>query len=261
MALTRPGADLAWSRWVLVPAQLAVTVGLAAASYRYVEMPVRNRTALRSLRARLDRFAPRQRLGIATAAGATVIVAVLAVALRSGTVHTPPALARTTAAAKASPATAPQPNGARRPLAVGASVMAAAQPELGRRMTVDAAVGRQVDAIIERLDAYRAAGQLPRRVAIQIGENGPLFSNEVDELKGALRGVRRVVLVNIRVPRSWEAEVNATLAQAVHGWRGAVLADWHTASGRPGLLYSDGTHPNPAGQRVYARVVERALRR
>jgi peptidoglycan/LPS O-acetylase OafA/YrhL len=261
MALTRPGADLAWSRWVLVPAQLAVTIGLAAASYRYVEMPVRNGTALRSLRTRLDRFAPRQRLGIATAAGATVIVAVLAVALRSGTVHTPPALARTTAAAKVSPATAPQPNGARRPLAVGASVMAAAQPELGRRMTVDAAVGRQVDAVINRLDAYRAAGQLPRRVAIQIGENGPLFSSEVGALKAALRGVRRVVLVNIRVPRSWEAEVNATLAQAVHGWHGAVLADWHTASGRPGLLYDDGTHPNPAGQRVYTRLVERALRR
>jgi lysophospholipase L1-like esterase len=69
-----------------------------------------------------------------------------------------------------------------------------------------------------------------------------------------------VVLIIVRVPRSWQDEVNATLADAVHGWRGAVIADWHTASGRPGLLYDDGTHPNAAGQLVYARMVERALR-
>jgi hypothetical protein len=223
-------------------------------------MPVRNRVALRALRARLDRRPPRQRLGIATAATAVVVVAVLAIALRAGTNHASPAIARATAAAKARPAATPQPAGARRPLAIGASVMAAAEPELGRRMTVDAAVGRQIDAVIERVDAYRAAGRLPRRVAIQVGENGPLFSNQVSALKGALRGVRRVVLINVRVPRSWQDEVNATLADAVHGWRGAVIADWHTASGRPGLLYDDGTHPNAAGQLVYARMVERALR-
>jgi hypothetical protein len=37
-----------------------------------------------------------------------------------------------------------------------------------------------------------------------------------------------------------------------------VVADWHAASGRAGLLY-DGAHPRPAGQRIFARVVERAL--
>ena len=40
-------------------------------------------------------------------------------------------------------------------------------------------------------------------------------------------------------------------------WR---LADWYDASARPGLLWGDGTHPIPRGQRVYARLVKRALR-
>ena len=47
MVLTRPGIDLHWNRWVLVPAQIGVAVLLAAASYRWVEMPVRRGDAWR----------------------------------------------------------------------------------------------------------------------------------------------------------------------------------------------------------------------
>jgi lysophospholipase L1-like esterase len=68
------------------------------------------------------------------------------------------------------------------------------------------------------------------------------------------------VLVNVRVPRSWCAQTNEQLAQAVRGWPQARLADWYDASAAPGLLYDDGTHPNPRGARVYAGVIRRALR-
>ena len=43
MALTRPGIDLTWPATVIAAAQIAVTLLLAAASYRWVEMPIRNR--------------------------------------------------------------------------------------------------------------------------------------------------------------------------------------------------------------------------
>jgi hypothetical protein len=47
----------------------------------------------------------------------------------------------------------------------------------------------------------------------------------------------------------------------VKDWPAARIADWYDASARAGLLYPDGTHPTPAGQRVYTRLVTRPLSR
>jgi lysophospholipase L1-like esterase len=64
--------------------------------------------------------------------------------------------------------------------------------------------------------------------------------------------------VNVRVPRSWEDQVDRALATAAQTWPAARVADWRTASARGDLLW-DGAHPNPAGSRAYARLVARAL--
>jgi peptidoglycan/LPS O-acetylase OafA/YrhL len=265
MALSRPGTDIDWSRWVLVPLQIAVTVAIAAASYRWVERPVRTGTATRDLRAWLDRRAPRHRLAIvlgALAAAASMIAWV-------ATVNTPTTPASQLASARSAAATAdPTPAPAaeprtpsehRRPLAVGASVMLAAEPALGRFATVDAAVARQPHDLIARVESYRRADRLPADVIVQVGENGPVWSDDMRALRHALRGTARVVLVNVRVPRSWTGEVNETIARAAASWPQARVADWHRASGRRGVLYDDATHPTPSGRRVYARVVRRAL--
>jgi hypothetical protein len=261
MALTRPGLDLAWSRWVLVPLQITAAVGLAAASYRWVEQPVRAGRAPERLKAWLDTRRPHQRLGIAVAGTLAVGLAGAWIAVRDSpavdVAHLP---GLNSAAARRAPERSPAAQPPRRPLAIGASVMLGAQAALARHMRVDAAVGRQADDIVRRLDAYRAAGRLPSRVVIQIGENGPIPASDLRELRHALRGVRRVVLVNVRVPRSWGAPTNAQLARAVRGWPQARVADWYDASAAPGLLYDDGTHPNPRGARIYAGIVRRALR-
>ena len=44
MQLTRPGVDVALHGAPLIVAQAAATIGAAALSYRYVEMPIRNGT-------------------------------------------------------------------------------------------------------------------------------------------------------------------------------------------------------------------------
>ena len=147
------------------------------------------------------------------------------------------------------------------PLAVGASVMLGAQTALGRHATVDAAVGRQTADIIGRLEAYKASGQLPDRVIVQIGENGPVWGADIKRLREVLADVPEVLLVNVRVPRSWQDQVNGILQETVANWPQAHVVDWHDASvSRPGLLYDDQTHPNPDGQEVYAKLVERSLR-
>jgi lysophospholipase L1-like esterase len=145
-------------------------------------------------------------------------------------------------------------------LAVGASVMLAAEPQLVRRLgaRVDAAVGRQPSTIVNRLATYRAARALPPVVVVQIGDNGPVWSADIARLRQVLSGVRHVVLVNIREATSWEGEVNDELAQAIRDWPQATIADWQDASANPSLLY-DGAHPNPAGAAVYAAVIAHAL--
>jgi hypothetical protein len=123
---------------------------------------------------------------------------------------------------------------------------------------VDARVGRQISEVVQRLNAYRAAKALPRRVVVQVGDNGPLWYADLVRLRAALRGVPQVVFVTVRVPRHWQSEANRALRQFVRGWRAASLADWHAVSGEPGLLV-DGAHPGAAGQVRYASVVTRAL--
>jgi peptidoglycan/LPS O-acetylase OafA/YrhL len=261
MALTRPGLDLAWSRWLLVPLQVGLTVALAAASYRWVEQPIRSGHGLERMKGWLDARRPQHRLAIAVASTLAVALAAVWIAVRDSparpVAHIP---GMRSAAARGAPQGVPSAGMPRRPLALGASVMLGAQEALARGMRVDAAVGRQADDIVGRLDAYRATGRLPSRVVIQIGENGPIPEGDLRELRHALRGVRRVVLVNVRIPRSWGAQTNQQLARAVRGWPQARLADWYAASAAPGLLYEDGTHPNPRGARVYARIVRQALR-
>lgn len=291
MALTRPGLDLDWSRWVLVPLQIGVTVGIAALSYTYVEMPIRSGEGRRRIAAWMRRRPPRRRLAIAAA---TILAVALPVAW-IGSLDAPAqdrALTKVrstaAAAAPAGNATAAQPGGeptgdegatsgsgatpqerrqpkidkSESPLAVGASVMLGAQAALGRHATVDAAVGRQSSDIIGRLEAYKASGQLPDRVIVQMGENGPVWGADVTRLREVLADVPEVLILNVRVPRSWQDEVNGILKETADNWPQAHIVDWHEASvSKPGLLYDDQTHPNADGQEVYAKLVERALRR
>ncbi len=293
MQLTRPGVDVPLSGPLLVLLQAAATVAAAALSYRYVETPVRSGRAQRRLRAFLDRHTPRQRL-CWVAGGATVLCASAglgfglpapASALAHQRTATPQALAPI--APRGSGAGGRQRSGAGRPpadgrtrptsptrprrpagfrgevLAAGDSVMLGAAPNLealiGRRLRVDAVVGRQAEATIARLAQYRAAGRLPREVIVQIGDNGPVWYSDMQSLRRVLRGVPVVVIVNVRLARSWEGEVDRQLAQYVRTWPQAVLANWFAHSTQ--AMLADGVHPQVWARAVYARVVYEALKR
>jgi hypothetical protein len=155
------------------------------------------------------------------------------------------------------------PVAASRIVAVGDSVMLGAALELEKRfgsMDIDARVGRQPSAAIDILRSYHAADRLGPIVIVHVGNNGPFSANQIDEIMQLLADVRRVVFVNVTVPRSWEGPNNATLAQKVQQYPNAVLADWYAAShDRPELLYDDGVHLRPEGARVYAVLIATVL--
>ena len=146
--------------------------------------------------------------------------------------------------------------------AVGDSVMLGSAYALARVFGVvdlDAAAGRSVDSVIRVLRDRADAGTLNTNVVIQIGNNGIIRDEELHLLLDFLAPDHRVFLVNVRVPRPWEAPNNALLARVARRYPNTVLVDWPAASdGKTNLLYDDHIHLKPEGAAFYAGLIAAA---
>jgi len=294
LVFTRPGVDVHLARGILIPAQAATTIAIAALSYRFIERPIRA-GALARLRVRVPRLVAQPRTPFAFAGGAAAVLLALVALTPQGFAALPAGITKKALAASQEASThlvlpprrprvahharhivhrtvtTPAPPHRRHTpsiprsgpiLAVGDSVMLGASTALsqwlGTDLHIDAVVSRQPEATIARLYAYRAAGSLPARVIVHIGDNGPVYYADAQRLRAALAGVPLVVIVNVRVDTSWQAEVNSELLQTVQGWHQATIADWYDASARPGIV-ADGTHTTPGGAQIFAAVISRAI--
>jgi hypothetical protein len=273
--------------------QVTLILVLAAASYRWIEQPVRLRGFGDALRDATHRVAhaTRGRPGLAVGVGVlAVVMAGTAVGVTRDVVtasspqSTEPASVRvtarptttTTVPPAAAPAIAPTvaptvpsttpslPAATPGPpiggfTAIGDSVLVGATPALSARLagdlTVDAAIGRQMDeapAILQGLDAQGLLGQT---VLLHLGNNGPFTPEQIDEVFAVLGG-RTVLLVNVMVPRQWEGEVNDLLVQAAARHPNAVLIDWWSlVTSEPGLTREDGYHLTAAGAERFVDLV------
>jgi len=277
--LMRPGVDIPWTGPGVVVAQAAIVLSAATLSYRYVEQPIRTG----SLQRRLAEYSRRIRLEV-VGAGAMGLVASLAVlffiphALNPVTGYvSPPNAKATTHHTQTTPEPRPHqvsrptghgqktklhPQPAGRILALGDSVMLGCKRQLREalhhRVRVDATVGRQIDDTIDELQRLRRHHKLPKTVVIQVGNNGPLWFDDLVRLRRALHGIPNVVVINVRNSTSWQDESNHALVGWLQGWPTAHLADWYGSS--TNKMLSDGTHPFPYACWNYARVVENTLR-
>ena len=144
--------------------------------------------------------------------------------------------------------------------AVGDSIMIDMQPYLQADIpgvSVDGVVSRQFETGIGVVQADRAAGTLGSVLVVELGTNGTVTSSDFDAMMQAAAGVKRVVFVNINVPRPWEATDNAVLAAGVARYPGvAVLADWNALSTpHPEWFTPDQVHLEPAGAQAMAALV------
>ena len=286
LMLTREGTDVSISGTLLITLQIVLTVALAAASYRFVETPVR----------RDGLAAVRRALGIGRDTGSrlsTRVAAWTAVAVICGLVpvvallpgSTPKIPGLTPPQASAAPETTPTgperspsmharagskptvvnvaatfPKG--RVLAFGDSVMLSAahqlQAALGPKALIDAVVARQFrDAVQPLLTKVKATK--PPTVIIHLGTNGYIPFPALKEAMEGLHDVPLVVLVNTYSGKKWERSANDGLAYAAKTWRNVTLVDWHkTADAAKGLLV-DGAHPNPEGAKLYATTIASAV--
>ena len=143
--------------------------------------------------------------------------------------------------------------------AIGESVLLEGKALLDRAIEplgFDAAIGRQVPETIEAARALRNKDQLGEIVILHVGNNGLVTAGQLEELLDVFAAVRRVVVVNVKVPRPWEEPNNEVLAKGVVGRPNAVLADWHgLASANPEIFTDDGVHMKPEGVELYVRLI------
>ena len=273
--------------WLLGLAALGIAVPLAAASYRFIEQPVRTRQWDAALRGGLGWAMPR-RVALAIGAGlallgliaggAAAVVrapaqsqaeAFIAAGQAALDASAPGALApvvplRVPMAERgpAPPDQAPLPGGDQM-IAIGDSVMLAAAPQLQARfpgIAIDATVSRQMRQAPEILRALARKGQLRPIMIIGLGTNGSIEPSTLHEMRDILGPDRMLILVSAQAPRGWIPGVNANLVSFADDYREVVVADWRTAiAPRLELLARDQVHPGSAGGRIYTGAIEAAL--
>ena len=296
--VTRPGIDVPLTGIPLFVLRVGITVGLAAASYRFVEVPIRSGALgrrLAALRAALRQSSMLQRRRVRTRLGFAAVAVVVTTALLGiglavaqpaprppgfpskaaniaiTTTTGAPRASTPTSAAPAAPAPAhsapattltPIPNA--QVTAIGDSVMLGAESSLhrflGDRLQMDANVSRHFSEGLDVVRRLHDAGQLGDEVIVHLGTNGSVPEDQLDEMMLLLSGVKRVVLVNTRVDRPWEQPDNDAIAAAVPRYPNAVLLDWYTAASQhPEFLVQDGVHLSTAGQAYYSLMLASKL--
>jgi hypothetical protein len=292
--VTRPHSDLPLTGLPLLALRLGLTFAAAAVSYKFIEEPIRH-GAIERRWALYRSSSGETRKKIATGfawitVGLTVGLVVIVLGFADGGTTVTPAgfpqqasirldpgqVTTTTVPGIAPSSTVPVtttllPPGTPPPTvtAIGDSVMLGAYQQLintidtmfGKPVTgMDAAESRQFSAGVDVIEQRKNAGTLGQDVIVQLGTNGTIDPAQFDRMMNLLIDRRKVVIINAKVPRAWEGQVNDTLAAGVKRYKNAVLLDWHGyASQHPEFFYDDEIHLRPDGAAAYAQYVAGSL--
>jgi lysophospholipase L1-like esterase len=124
---------------------------------------------------------------------------------------------------------------------------------------MSAMVGRQANDFVEIVQRLRREGHHPEAMIIQMGNNGPLYGEDMEAIQKATSEVGELYLINDHAPVSWVEESNDALAEAARDWPHTTLIDWKSAAEAHEDLLWDGIHLKPGGARLYARLVSEAV--
>jgi hypothetical protein len=146
-------------------------------------------------------------------------------------------------------------------LFLGDSVMLGAKPWLQRLPgRVDAVESRQSYAGLGIVQQLAKLNRLPRTLVVGLGTNGQFPRYICDGLHRAVGTAGRLLLVNVRVPRSWTQADNRVIRDCAQRYDNVSLVQWRSFSAQhPRVFAPDGFHLSPLGGRLYAQLVRRSL--
>jgi hypothetical protein len=147
--------------------------------------------------------------------------------------------------------------------ALGDSVMLGAARQLLESVDgvgLDAEVGRQFARAAEVLAAREREGRLGQVVVLHLGHNGPIAAAQLEVAIQALGPTRRVVLVNLKVPRAYESANNGLLHAMTRRHPNVTVLDWRAVGlSKKAVFARDGYHLTAAGAHIYARLIAEAV--
>ena len=127
-------------------------------------------------------------------------------------------------------------------------------------ITIDGKVGRQMREANELVNTYAEFNDPNKAVIIELGTNGHFTDKEIDNLLDSFSKAN-VYLVNVRVPRAWEGDVNKTLKRKAKERDNVTLIDWYsTAIEHPEFFTEDGVHLEYEGIEALVSIIDNAIK-
>ena len=292
--LLRPGIDVSWSENINNVIRISLVLVIAHLSYQYVELPIRKGAIGNAIARWRENGVPRPRL---IQLASLVAVLTLLINASVGMYQAPAANAQnilgfggitsidqdpTGAPVAPSPSPTPEatisiPPDADAPIPTASQISLATYPlvifgdsvilsaanpltETLGDIAIDAEIGRQPAEIAQRIEIRRAEQRLGNDVVIHMGSNGPIARKDLEPILQDLVDHRRVVLVNVKVPRKWMKQSNEMINELVPLYPNVRLADWAaTAQGKRKYFAPDGVHLTKSGGRALAELIQATL--
>lgn len=148
--------------------------------------------------------------------------------------------------------------------AIGDSVMADASQGIQEIMPhayVDAEVGRQGSATPAVIKDLKAKGQLQKNVILNLGTNGAMDSQTINDILTAIGKDHQVYWITPHVPtRDWEQTVCDQIKQAAKQNANVHVIDWNqAANGHAEWFAQDKVHMNEQGNAYFTRLIVKTI--
>lgn len=148
--------------------------------------------------------------------------------------------------------------------AIGDSVMADASQDIQEIMPhayVDAEVGRQGSATPAVIKDLKAKGQLQKNVILNLGTNGAMDSQTINDILTAIGKDHQVYWITPHVPtRDWEQTVCDQIKQAAKQNANVHVIDWNqAANGHAEWFAQDKVHMNEQGNAYFTQLIVKTI--
>ncbi|MEN9710300.1 MAG: hypothetical protein RL441_292 [Actinomycetota bacterium] len=278
--VTRPGLDLAAEGLAINGVRVAAVVALAAASYRWIETPIRNGAVGDLMKQVRDHTAPRlPRLVIV---GLIVTTLSLGNAFLQSSLISPSAYAAefgatdaTEVAGEISGSATPSVSQSSSPPPAapakvkgsevswyGDSVSLWAQDAIANvlpKFYLNARLNQSPGAMFKLVLAAKRDGTLRPYVVLHLGTGGPISESALKDTLNQLKGRTRIVLVNSTARFSYVKPNNQLLARVAKTLSNVVVADWKSYSAGHHDWFKDGLHCSAKGKPIFAKFVNSVL--
>ncbi|MCO7126037.1 acetyltransferase [Sporolactobacillus shoreicorticis] len=148
-------------------------------------------------------------------------------------------------------------------VAIGDSVLIDLKPYISASMphvTIDGKIGRHMTDALPIVQHLKREGKLSHVVIIELGTNGPFSMQDIQRVIRKVGHNHLIILVNTRVPRSWQFSVNQSLAQIAFHYSNVKLADWYTLSADHWDYFTpDQVHLTSNGARAMTNLLIKTL--